>query len=1269
MMRSQKPHLRQVASRLICILIAGLGLVTPFAVAQTGGQGAVEGTVTDPQGALVPNATVTATNQATNVSTSIKSSSAGVYEITPLIPGVYTLSVSASGFKDLKQQNIEVNGLTITGYNAVLTLGEQSQTVTVTEAPPQLQTTNATLGGVITNKTYESLPVLMSNAQRDPTAYATLLPGATPGARAPIMSGTGSYLSEVYLDGIPTTLSNQQSDNRTISLSVPVESVDQMQVISNGPSAEYQGAGAISFTSKSGGNKYHGTIADFVRNTMFDTWGFTAPYATTTKLVDGVSTTVPAGKPVEHQNELSASIGGPIKFTHDRGFFFFNWDQYHGREGVQPTLMTVPTTLMRQGNFTELGSDPYIYNPLTSSCSGSTCSRQVFAYNGQTNVIDPSYISSISQYEQSFLPAPSLSGISNNYLASGVSGFDNHEFAFKIDYDLTSKQRYSFVATHGVEQYVGYGAELPVPYTTGEDAVVSATNLIFEHQYTLTSQMVNQFKYGFTRFITVKHAPTETGNYASDAGITGLPAGQASNNFPCSDFGTTTAFPTAITEWTDCGSADASGFTTANSYTLVDNLQWSKGKHAITFGAQLQWLQDNVAQQSSASGVYVQNWNGLDTSNYVGTSLSDTATGYSYASFLLGAVHSASTSVPSFSDQGGRYLPISPYVQDDWKVKPNLTLSLGLRWDYLPPYREVQDRWSYFNPDGNSGIDGTQGALEFAGYHGSDISCDCRTPVHTYWKNWGPRLGLAWSVTRKTVIRAGYSTSYTHGGGVGGRSYAGTGPSTLGYGADIVLPSAVTTGADAAPSFYLNDSAAFTAAGKANTNFGGPGYSIPAPQTPSSSSLDLNVGNYVSSAGKYVTAGAAPLYVDPYLSGRAPEFNFFNFGVQHALTDDLTIMVNYAGSQSHFLTGATVSGFWSGEMDPVHLARLGSVLASDNATNIMNAPATAANIAIAEAADPSISIPSWYAAAGALSTVPTIGHALLPYPQYSSSPTPAWDNISNVSYNSLQISLTQREWKGLSYTLNYTYSKNIGDDGTTRSAFAVPAAASSNGAALPGKNRADRGLTLTDVPQDLDLYGLYNLPFGKGHLGGDNPLLRTLIGGWSFSGVFIYISGNPIPVIATGCTTPDSGTCMPDSVSGVKIRKSGSWGKGVYGNNLGAVKYLNSAAFQLPNAFALPAGASSKAVAITKIGDAPRTGLNLWSPSVYNINASIRRSFNLTKSERVKFIFQVDCSDCTNKVTFGGISSTWSAATSSTFGEVTSASGNRDFQFSGRVNF
>lgn len=1277
---------------------AGCTLLVNPAVAQTAGQGAIQGTVQDSTGAVVPNATVTVTDNASGVSTTRKSSSAGLFTITPLIPDSYTVTVTAPGFQTSKQQNIVVNGLSVTGYNPTLTVGSTDQTVTVTEAPPQLQTTNATLGTVIDNKTYESLPVIMGGQQRDPTGFASLAPGAQSGSRAPLIGGTGNYLAEVYLDGIPTTTSNQQGDNRVVSNSIPVEAVDQLQVITSSPSAEYQGAGAINFTTKSGGNQYHGTVADFIRNTAFDTWGFVPPAATK---VNAQGQTVPAGKPVEHQNEFVVSVGGPVPLTRHKGFFHVTYDKYHGRNGVNPAQETVPTELMTQGDFSQLlGKDPktglangQIYDPLSvAECTahnvgGAPCRYQSGygpgvgvgpngnpVQTGAPNVIPAGEISGISQFEQKFLPTATSPGLVNNYLAGqGVSGYDNWEVATKFDYDLTSSQRLSFVYTHGVRQSVGYGATLPLPYTNGDTSAIAPTVLILEHSIVLTPHVVNQLTYGFTRFPQPVLSPTYglTQYSAATAGITGLPAGQAADSFPGTKFSASTLFPDAITQWTEFGASDATHNVVPNAYTLVDNFHWDKGRHSMTFGIQMQWLQDNTSSQSGPSGIYTQTFSPNDTANFAGNTLNSTTNGYSYASFLLGAVNSGATGIQAFDETGGRYHPISPYFQDDFKVTPNLTINIGLRYDYLPPYHEVQDRFSFFNPTAINSATGTAGQLEFAGNRGSDISCECRTPVHTYWKNWGPRLGFAYSVNDKTVVRGGYALAYSRAGGVGGRAGDSTGTGQSGFTANLVLPSAVSSGVGAGPSYYLNNSAAFQAAGMANTTFGGSGFVLPAPTMPSAAALNNGIGNYVNSAGKYVSAGSAPGYADPYLAGRAPEFSFYNVGVQRALTNDLTISVNYAGSQSHFVAGAGVPGFWSGEIDPAHIAATGSVLASDGVTNILNAPATPANIAIAQAADPSIQIPAFFAAAGKISKTPTIGRALRPFPQYSSPPSPTWDNIANISYNSLQISLAQRTWKGLSYTLNYTYSKNLGDDGTTRSAYPVPASVSSNGVAIPGNNRADRGLTTTDMPENLNIYGVDELPFGKGHIGSDNFLVRNLLGGWALSGIFSYHSGTPLLIVGSGCTTPSQGTCMPDLNPNFhgSVRMNGSWGKGITAAHLNAIQYINPDAFQSPASFALPESAiKAGATPITKIGNAPRSAaLGLRNPGKYNLDMSLRRSFNLTP-ERVKFIFQVDCTDVTNKVTFGGINVTWSPG-STALGQVTSASGNRDFQFSGRVNF
>ena len=254
-------------------------------MAQTGGDGAIQGVVTDKTGASVPHATVTATNMGSSVKTTRVTTDAGLYNLTSLIPGTYTVVVTANGFQKFQQENVTVTALSTIGLNISLVVGSQSEEVTVSTAPPALDTANATLGGSIESKEYMSLPLLVSgNQQRDITQFSNLLPGAqlNPAGRSSIIGGTQARLGEEYLDGVPLTTISQQGDNRPIFNAVPMEAISEVQVVTSGFSAEYQGIGLENYTLKPGGNQYHGTVADFIRNTVFDTWGFAAPWATIT---------------------------------------------------------------------------------------------------------------------------------------------------------------------------------------------------------------------------------------------------------------------------------------------------------------------------------------------------------------------------------------------------------------------------------------------------------------------------------------------------------------------------------------------------------------------------------------------------------------------------------------------------------------------------------------------------------------------------------------------------------------------------------------------------------------------------------------------------------------------------------------------------------------------------------------------------------------------------------------------------------------------------
>jgi len=1291
----------------IAVAIAVVALIlTPVLRAQTAGDGTLQGTVTDSSGAVIPDAAVTATEIATGVQTTRTTSSAGFYSIAPLHPGNYSIKVAKTGFQTLLQANVAVDALQIRTFNPVLQVGAENQTVTVTAAPPVLDTADATLGMTMENQTYSNLPIQVNGQQRDPTAFATLTPGAQGGTRLPVIGGTGNYLGQLYLEGMPAETISQQGDNRIVSQNVDLDAVDQFQVLTSTPPAEYMGAGAENFTMKSGGLQYHGQVSDFIRNTAFDAWSFTAKAATTK---NALGQTIPAPKPAEHQNEVSATAGGKVPFTHNKLFFFAAYDQYYERLGASYSLQTIPSQLMRSGDFTELnggagtggltgtGADnpPIIFDPTSNTCAGSVCTRTPFQAikNGvlTNNVIPSGEISPIAQKMQSFLPAPTdPSVVVNNYLGGVQKGYNNHLVDWRVDYDLNSRNRLSSVGAMGSVNYLNnYGAPfIPGPYIGGDLAHIYPKDYIVGDTWTITPNLVNQLKYSYTRFFQNIQNPTQgvTAWEAGTMGITNLPPNNAQSaaEFPEENFGTTTRFGNVQSNWTGYGNSVSTQVTIPNNYALTDNMQWVKGKHSMTFGLTYQWQEINNANPATYTGVLQLPFNANSTANFAANSnsISTTTTGYSYASYLLGAVGGTpSIGLQPVSELGGRYHAISPYFQDSYKLSRKLTLDLGLRWDYLPPFHEVKNRWTFLNPNLTNNITGTPGELQFAGsYGGSGISCECTTPVKTWWKNWGPRVGLAYSVNDKTVVRAGYALVFTQAGGVGGRGGAYNGTGQTGFNVSAIGPAEVTTGAAAGPSFYLNNSSYFTSVGLANTSLFGPGFSYPAAPTPNAAAQALNTGFYVSpTTGKFVSASSVS-YADPYYSGRAPELSMYNFGLERGITQNMTVAVNYVGNESHFIvdsgvlpsgSSANPRGYWTNELNPIYLAALSSVTDSTGTKPLLVSPATPTNVAILQSKFPNASAPSFFVDAAAKSSAATIQQMLVAFPQYSGV-SDTWGNVENFSYNSLQVTLQQRLSRGLTFNVNYTYAKNIGDDGTFRAGFPIPAAALSGGGHDWKMDRIDRSWTVISLPQGLHAYGVYQLPFGKGHIGNDSRLVNWLAGGWQFSSIYTYASGTPMAVIWSGCNG-SIGQCMPDlnaaspDVAHNNARINGSFGKGPNGYqaaNLGHTQYID------PGAFAQPQNVSSVSTPQYLIGSAPRTKpLNLNNPGTWDLDGGVRRTFPI--HENLTFVFEADCLNTWNHVTFSGPNASWSQGSTSfgTIGGLASSPAPRDWQFAGHINF
>ncbi|MDR3753171.1 MAG: carboxypeptidase regulatory-like domain-containing protein, partial [Terracidiphilus sp.] len=1157
----------------------------------------------------------------------------------------------------------------------------------------------------------------------------SLTPGAQGGTRLPIVGGTGDYLGQLYIDGMPATTVNQQGDNRVVSLSMSIEAVDQFQVLTSTPPAEYMGAGAENFTMKSGGLKWHGQVLDFVRNTVFDTWGFTSKAAQVQTLTGPKQ----APQPIEHQNELSLSVGGVVPFTHKKLFVFVAYDKYHIRTGANPALYSIPTQPMLSGDFTELqpvtsanpsggnvgagghtgtGADnpPFLFDPTTNSCVGSVCTRQPFqGMKGgvaTNNVIPAGMLSPQAKAMAAFMPKPSTpTSLYNNYLGGLPGGYDDRLYDWRADFDLNSRQRISTVGVNGARIYLtNFSTQMPLPYVAGTYAKIYPQAYIVEHVFTITPNLVNQLKYSFTRFIQPQINATDGPSaYTPSAfGITNTPVGQGSREFPGANFGTTTAFGTAYTAWTSNGSATATQQVNPNTYAILDNVEYVKGKHSFTFGMSYMWEEINSALPIGYSTELYLSYNAFSTANFVAgsnalsTGGATTPSGFAFASYMLGAIGGSTTNsvasltAPSFSvyplsETGGRYHPIAPYFSDSYKLTPKLTVDYGLRWDYLPPFHEVKDRWTFFNPNLTNPLTQSQGMLQFAGnYGGPGVSCGCRTPVKTYWKNFGPRVGFAYELTPKTVIRSGFAVVFSQAGGVGGRGGNATGTGQVGFNPTAAGPVESGTGSTAGPSYWLNNSSGFPTAFQNTGIFsaGGVGYTYPTANAPGVAAQETNTGDYLS--GTKVVSPSSVSYADPYYSGRAPQIILWNFGLERSITPDLTLGVNYAGNESHFIVNAGLSGstpargYWSHLLDPKYLAVLGSVKDSTGTKAILAAPATAANAAIVTSYFPLAPTPTFITtAATAASGAPTIQQMLTPFPQYSGM-SDTWGNVGNFSYHSFQVVLNQRMHNGLTFNVNYTYSKNLGDDQTFRSGYDIPAGAISGGTTGFKQDRMDRSLTAISRPHLIHAYGVYQLPFGKGKIGNDNMLVRWVAGGWQFSGIYTYQSGTPLAVTWTGSAGPSVGTTMPDKNSSFSgpLRIKGKYGSGPNGYNtcnLGVapigvtcpakIQYLDVNGFSAPgNLSSLGTGSPSY-----QIGNAPRTApYGARNPYTWNVDSGLRRSFPI--KEGFSFVFEADCLNVWNHVTFGSPSASW-ASGSSTFGTITSASGNRDWTFAGHLNF
>lgn len=716
--------------------------------------GSLTGNVTDPNGAAVPGAQVTATDQNTGIAKTTKTDSQGAYQFIDLQPGTYALKVSFSGFKTLERRDIPVALNNTTRYDAALEVGNVQEAVTVTGEAPLLQTDRAETRSEIGSVELQNLPVPFGRNYQQ--LYRTV-PGVSPPVNSHSVPTNPSRSLEFHVNGTSDDQNNTRIDGvssttvqlpHVVSYIPALESIQEVNVVTGSFDAEQglAGGAAISVQIKSGTNQVHGSGFEYHSNQHLKAW----------------PESVPAGevnKPKLVYNQFGGTIGGPIK--KDKLFYFVSYEGTYDHRNVEKKV-TVPTDAMKAGDFSSfLDSGIEIYNPYTD-LSGTQLADPSQRVPFAGNIIPKSLLATpsaqIAEKMNSLFPEPNLPGIKNNYFASGSFGFDRNTIDSKVNWNVSNKLnvfgRFSFLHYTDFTPTV-FGTAMqgtPIGGTSnpgnGHGNTYSAT---FGGTYSFTPTLVLDAYFGFTHQGTISEQQGLGKNVGLD--VLGIPGTNGTRKFesgwPEFDFNTGDDFATAgnDTNFMPYYRHDP-------QYQYVANVDWVRGTHDIRFGGdvyrqglnqtQAEWIGGGSFYGSQGGFDFGQNTTALCIDPPLCTTSSTTNRANSYASFLLGLADQASKSVQFPDEYSIRSMLYSAYIRDRWNVTPKLTLNYGMRWEYFPYPTRTDRGLERYDPDTNTVLICGQGQV--SGNCGVDIS---KT-------RFSPRLGLAWRPTDTFVIRAGF---------------------------------------------------------------------------------------------------------------------------------------------------------------------------------------------------------------------------------------------------------------------------------------------------------------------------------------------------------------------------------------------------------------------------------------------------------------------------------------------------------------------------------
>jgi hypothetical protein len=1045
-------------------------------------RGSITGTVTDPSGAVVQNAKVTATSLDTGESREATTSGEGSYTLPELKAGRYKITVEAQGFKAATVDSYKVAVQVTHSLDFKLEIGAVTDVVTVTsEQAPAIQTDTPTRQTNVNERQVKELPLQVSAefSGRTPLSFifldsnVTAATGSGTNASNFRVNGGQGLGTEILIDGATTR--RAQNGSFFSEVAPGPNAYQEFTISTSNYSAEFgnSSGGVVNFTLKSGGNQLHGEVYDIFRNNALNanTW------------VNNQN-----GVPIarDHRHDFGGNIGGPIYLPRfgeggrsywsgrNRDFFFFNMESYRNAEG-ENVLVSVPTLRMRTGDFSELLTDPEVLRrtgplQLFSPIAGFDAQgRPIVAPPGTRTAIPgnrldlfrlptgQSIIDPVGANILGFFPAPNRPGVFRNYLASTSNPTRMNNPTFKIDSILSQRQRLSFSFAYRNNTRIAGGApRFPDPFIAfGRwQQFFKSQFYRVQHDYTFGPALLNHLNLGFNRYDVANHNTTEGFNTQS----LGFPAGSTQNKaFPEIDFpgyGDPADPNGDVRAYQGIGSTFFSDRLRDNTFEVSDFMTYIRGRQSMRFGADFRFQRFNIHQLLSP-GIWV-NFRSPQTSN-----CNCDAEGFPIASLLTGATEFSFNGAQNF-DPSWRQFTHSYFFQDDIKVTQKLTVNAGLRYD-LPGLRsESHGAFRGFDPNTpNPAAGGRLGALVTAdASRNGGIPAQDPTLTRPDRSNWGPRLGFAYSLNSKTVVRGGAGLYYAP------IIYGVNGANTLTEGtAGFNTP--FVANCDTGPGCTANE----------RSDLFLRSFRQISPSTPTSQFIGQSVDFFDRN----------------FRTGRT-----FQYGidVQRELPYKFVATLSYTGHRATRLR----SNFERINAIPFGALRLGAPLLGKNLNDVTPAErAYASSVGVTIPASSAAVFPGFNG---------SVGQSLKPFPQYNFI-TNQLESQGRSWYDAGTAKIERRFSNGIQFGASYTFSKLITD--AAEDLFGGSPTGSI--IQIPGDRRSLRAVSPNNAAHVFVVNYLIELPFGKGHRflngGGWSDFF---FGGWQLNGIQRYESGLPLVI-------------------------------------------------------------------------------------------------------------------------------------------------------------